>query len=157
MCHNLIINFWLFFSADIISCVEFNQDGDLLATGDKGGRVVIFQRDPAVSTLLFVYHDPRLHSLLKVSKNRNDFKKTSFLPKPTKLLSEFLPYDKVGRNPDNNLVDFWEKRCLHKIISVFTDLYQRQRHFIFVSNDLSTFYIFKFGKKNWYYFTAFHS
>ena len=38
-------------SADIISCVEFNQDGDLLATGDKGGRVVIFQRDPAVSYL----------------------------------------------------------------------------------------------------------
>ena len=29
--------------ADIISCVEFNQDGELLATGDKGGRVVIFQ------------------------------------------------------------------------------------------------------------------
>ena len=28
--------------------MEFNQDGDLLATGDKGGRVVIFQRDPAV-------------------------------------------------------------------------------------------------------------
>ncbi|XP_069941355.1 serine/threonine-protein phosphatase 2A 55 kDa regulatory subunit B delta isoform isoform X1 [Cherax quadricarinatus] len=32
---------------DIISCVEFNHDGDLLATGDKGGRVVIFQRDPS--------------------------------------------------------------------------------------------------------------
>lgn len=31
--------------ADIISCVEFNHDGDLLATGDKGGRVVIFQTD----------------------------------------------------------------------------------------------------------------
>lgn len=29
--------------ADIISCVEFNHDGELLATGDKGGRVVIFQ------------------------------------------------------------------------------------------------------------------
>ncbi len=42
-------------SADIISCVEFNHDGDLLATGDKGGRVVIFQRDPVVSfTLIFV-------------------------------------------------------------------------------------------------------
>ena len=41
--------FFCFFLADIISCVEFNQDGDLLATGDKGGRVVIFQRDPAVS------------------------------------------------------------------------------------------------------------
>ncbi|XP_046668619.1 serine/threonine-protein phosphatase 2A 55 kDa regulatory subunit B beta isoform isoform X3 [Homalodisca vitripennis] len=35
-----------FGNADIISCVEFNHDGDLLATGDKGGRVVIFQRDP---------------------------------------------------------------------------------------------------------------
>ncbi|CAH1396387.1 unnamed protein product [Nezara viridula] len=34
--------------ADIISCVEFNHDGDLLATGDKGGRVVIFQRDPVI-------------------------------------------------------------------------------------------------------------
>jgi len=30
---------------DIISTVEFNQDGELLATGDKGGRVVIFQRE----------------------------------------------------------------------------------------------------------------
>lgn len=29
--------------ADLISCVEFNHDGELLATGDKGGRVVIFQ------------------------------------------------------------------------------------------------------------------
>lgn len=29
--------------ADIISCVEYNHDGELLATGDKGGRVVIFQ------------------------------------------------------------------------------------------------------------------
>lgn len=40
-------------TADIISCVEFNHDGDLLATGDKGGRVVIFQRDPSVSVSAF--------------------------------------------------------------------------------------------------------
>ncbi|XP_026648421.2 protein phosphatase 2, regulatory subunit B, gamma isoform X1 [Zonotrichia albicollis] len=32
--------------ADIISTVEFNHTGELLATGDKGGRVVIFQREP---------------------------------------------------------------------------------------------------------------
>ncbi|KAI6077100.1 Serine/threonine-protein phosphatase 2A 55 kDa regulatory subunit B beta isoform isoform X2 [Aix galericulata] len=32
-------------SADIISTVEFNHTGELLATGDKGGRVVIFQRE----------------------------------------------------------------------------------------------------------------
>ncbi|KAG7276769.1 hypothetical protein CRUP_001910 [Coryphaenoides rupestris] len=31
--------------ADVISTVEFNQTGELLATGDKGGRVVIFQRE----------------------------------------------------------------------------------------------------------------
>ena len=35
-------------SADIISAVEFNHDGELLATGDKGGRVVIFQRSDMV-------------------------------------------------------------------------------------------------------------
>jgi len=38
-------------AADIISCIEFNRDGELLATGDRGGRVVIFQQDPAVITL----------------------------------------------------------------------------------------------------------
>ncbi|ORX66812.1 hypothetical protein DL89DRAFT_275781 [Linderina pennispora] len=30
--------------ADIISTVEFDQTGDYLATGDKGGRVVLFER-----------------------------------------------------------------------------------------------------------------
>lgn len=39
------------FAADIISTVEFNYSGDLLATGDKGGRVVIFQREPEVSAI----------------------------------------------------------------------------------------------------------
>lgn len=37
--------------ADIISCVEFNSTGELLATGDKGGRIVIFQQEQGVSTL----------------------------------------------------------------------------------------------------------
>ncbi|KAI8336687.1 protein phosphatase PP2A regulatory subunit B [Chlamydoabsidia padenii] len=31
--------------ADIITTVEFNQTGDLLASGDKGGRVVLFERN----------------------------------------------------------------------------------------------------------------
>jgi len=35
--------------ADIISCVEFNSTGELLATGDKGGRIVIFQQEQGVS------------------------------------------------------------------------------------------------------------
>uniref|UniRef100_A0A4W5LB94 Protein phosphatase 2, regulatory subunit B, beta a n=1 Tax=Hucho hucho TaxID=62062 RepID=A0A4W5LB94_9TELE len=34
-----------FVLADIISTVEFNPSGELLATGDKGGRVVVFQRE----------------------------------------------------------------------------------------------------------------
>lgn len=46
-----IYKVYIFIAADIISCVEFNHDGDLLATGDKGGRVVIFQRDPIVSAI----------------------------------------------------------------------------------------------------------
>uniref|UniRef100_A0A8D1L0W5 Protein phosphatase 2 regulatory subunit Balpha n=1 Tax=Sus scrofa TaxID=9823 RepID=A0A8D1L0W5_PIG len=33
------------YTADIISTVEFNHSGELLATGDKGGRVVIFQQE----------------------------------------------------------------------------------------------------------------
>lgn len=48
MCYSFVT-----IAADIISCVEFNHDGDLLATGDKGGRVVIFQRDPSVSVSAF--------------------------------------------------------------------------------------------------------
>lgn len=36
--------------ADIISCVEFDHDGEYLATGDKGGRVVIFERDHCVGS-----------------------------------------------------------------------------------------------------------
>ncbi|XP_033829087.1 serine/threonine-protein phosphatase 2A 55 kDa regulatory subunit B alpha isoform isoform X1 [Periophthalmus magnuspinnatus] len=32
--------------ADLISAVEFNYTGELLATGDKGGRIVIFQQNP---------------------------------------------------------------------------------------------------------------
>ena len=30
--------------ADIISAVEFDADGEKLATGDRGGRVVLFER-----------------------------------------------------------------------------------------------------------------
>lgn len=39
------------YTADIISTVEFNHSGELLATGDKGGRVVIFQQEQEVSAL----------------------------------------------------------------------------------------------------------
>lgn len=38
-----------YFLADIISAVEFDHTGDYLATGDKGGRVVLFERNESVS------------------------------------------------------------------------------------------------------------
>lgn len=38
-------------AADIISTVEFNSSGELLATGDKGGRVVVFQREQEVGNV----------------------------------------------------------------------------------------------------------
>lgn len=31
--------------ADIISALQFSHDGDYLATGDRGGRVVLFERN----------------------------------------------------------------------------------------------------------------
>lgn len=39
----------IFDSADIISTVEFDHTGNYLATGDKGGRVVLFERNETVS------------------------------------------------------------------------------------------------------------
>ncbi|XP_051537630.1 serine/threonine-protein phosphatase 2A 55 kDa regulatory subunit B beta isoform isoform X2 [Myxocyprinus asiaticus] len=51
--------------ADIISTVEFNSTGELLATGDKGGRVVVFQREQEM--LPKVRTDPEgLHGLIGV-------------------------------------------------------------------------------------------
>jgi hypothetical protein len=46
----LLVAIWNL-SADIISTVEFDHTGDYLATGDKGGRVVLFERNQTVSPL----------------------------------------------------------------------------------------------------------
>jgi len=40
--------------ADIISTVEFDQTGNYLATGDKGGRVVLFERNEGVCCTTFM-------------------------------------------------------------------------------------------------------
>jgi len=41
--------------ADIVSCIQFNETGEYLAAGDKGGRIVIFERNdppkPSVSAV----------------------------------------------------------------------------------------------------------
>jgi serine/threonine-protein phosphatase 2A regulatory subunit B len=46
-----------FDSADIISTVEFDHTGNYLATGDKGGRVVLFERNETVSRNTAEFHD----------------------------------------------------------------------------------------------------
>jgi hypothetical protein len=43
-----------FRTADIISAVEFDSTGNYLATGDKGGRVVLFERNDQVCPAPFV-------------------------------------------------------------------------------------------------------
>ncbi|CAO3591960.1 unnamed protein product [Absidia cylindrospora] len=42
--------------ADIITTVEFDQTGDLLATGDKGGRVVLFERNDGKKGCEYKFH-----------------------------------------------------------------------------------------------------
>ena len=51
-CYISLLTLISFYLADIISTVEFNQTGELLATGDKGGRVVIFQREATVGVFV---------------------------------------------------------------------------------------------------------
>lgn len=48
---NWLIICFLLWSADIISTVEFDSTGNYLATGDKGGRVVLFERNEMVCNL----------------------------------------------------------------------------------------------------------
>lgn len=38
---------FFFFTVDIISAIEFDKSGEHLATGDRGGRVVLFERTDA--------------------------------------------------------------------------------------------------------------
>ena len=62
------------FLADIISCVEFNNDGSLLAAGDKGGRIVIFREAPSRQSQFIDYavystfqsHEPEFDYLKSV-------------------------------------------------------------------------------------------
>ncbi|CEH12004.1 protein phosphatase pp2a regulatory subunit b [Ceraceosorus bombacis] len=42
--------------ADIISTVEFDHTGDYLATGDKGGRVVLFERNDSKKGCEYKFH-----------------------------------------------------------------------------------------------------
>lgn len=59
-------------TADIISTVEFDHTGHYLVTGDKGGRVVLFERNDTVSTSNLAY-------LLRSSISRKRVASTNFI------------------------------------------------------------------------------
>lgn len=73
--------------ADIISTVQFNEDGELLATGDKGGRIVIFKRDNPDTSEYNVYstfqsHEPEF-DYLKSLEIEEKINKIKWLPRRT--------------------------------------------------------------------------
>ena len=61
--------------------------------------------------------------LLKVSYIQNEFTKSSFLPKYEQEIVRISVLCIEGRNLDNFLFVFWEKRWLHKFILKLTDYY----------------------------------
>ena len=95
-----------------------------LKNSDKFTSLILLRtnRTPRFSSKNEQRLSTKLTLTVKVSKNRNDLMKHRFSQKPTKLFSGFLPYGTADRNPDNILLVLWEKRCLHKIILVCTDL-----------------------------------
>ncbi len=62
--------------ADIISTVEFNDDGELLATGDKGGRIVIFQRESSNKTSAAYRSDYNVYSTFQSHEAEFDYLKS---------------------------------------------------------------------------------
>ncbi|XP_043939077.1 serine/threonine-protein phosphatase 2A 55 kDa regulatory subunit B alpha isoform isoform X4 [Protopterus annectens] len=62
--------------ADIISTVEFNSSGELLATGDKGGRVVIFQQEQENKNLLQSRGEYNVYSTFQSHEPEFDYLKS---------------------------------------------------------------------------------
>ena len=52
------------FAVDIISAIEFDRTGDHLATGDRGGRVVLFERTDTRDVSLWIANLFILYMLL---------------------------------------------------------------------------------------------
>ena len=59
---------------------------------------------------------------VKVRQFQSEFMKSSFLPKYEQKIVRISALCSEGRNLDNSLFVFWEKRWLHKFILKLTDL-----------------------------------
>ena len=53
-------------AADIISAIEFDGSGQHLATGDRGGRVVLFERVASPQVLVHAMRSPLQRRLLSL-------------------------------------------------------------------------------------------
>uniref|UniRef100_A0AAR2K321 Protein phosphatase 2 regulatory subunit Balpha n=1 Tax=Pygocentrus nattereri TaxID=42514 RepID=A0AAR2K321_PYGNA len=62
--------------ADIISAVEFNHSGELLATGDRGGRIVIFQQEQESKTLAHSRGEYNVYSTFQSHEPEFDYLKS---------------------------------------------------------------------------------
>ena len=59
-------------TADIISTVEFDHTGNYLATGDKGGRVVLFERNETVGLLWLCFHGCLLRGIFFLQRTKSE-------------------------------------------------------------------------------------
>ena len=66
--------------------------------------------------------------MLKVRQFQNEFVKSSFLPKCEQKIVRISALTTQGRNPDNFLFVFHEKRWLHKFILKLSDLWVALPH-----------------------------
>lgn len=63
LCNDLVCILFFCSAVDIISAIEFDKSGDHLATGDRGGRVVLFERTDN-KDVLFLFSFARLTSIV---------------------------------------------------------------------------------------------
>lgn len=67
----------VFFAVDIISAIEFDKTGDHLATGDRGGRVVLFERTDTKEVCF--YFEDFMRTFFRKSKRGKIFNLTDSL------------------------------------------------------------------------------
>ena len=78
--------------------------------------LAILSRDWSVDFLTpGISHYWAADNVFKVRQFQNEFMKSSFLPKYKQKIVKISAFTTQGRNPDNFLFVFWEKRWLNKL------------------------------------------
>lgn len=120
--------------ADIITAVEFNHTGDYLATGDKGGRVVLFQRNHNVNSSSLSNHTSIVTAVSK-NTDHNSSNNCEY-----KFLTEFQSHDAE--------FDYLKSLEIEEKINQIKWLKPIQKsHFLLSTND-KTIKLWKIYEKN---------